>query len=112
MNTGLHPTVEPHWPPKRSISVAEVVAGAEMGREVGTGAAAAAGAAVVAVAVAVGATAAGAAAASASASDSPSARRASEAPSEAAGAAKQVYPIIQMPRPRYKREERNSKIKK
>lgn len=75
--------------------MAEVAVGAETGSEVG--AAAAAGAAT-----AVDAEAAGAAAAAASASasaDSPSARRASEASSVAAGVAMQTNPVIQMPRP-------------
>lgn len=88
------------------MSVAEVVAGAETGREAGAGAAAAEGGATAAAA-AVGAAAAGAAAASASA-DSPSARRASEAPSAAAGVAMRINPVIQMPRPSHNPKKRET----
>lgn len=71
-----------------------------MGSEAGAGAAAAATGATTAV----GAEAAGAAA-SASA-DSPSARRASEASSVAAGDAMRINPIIQMPRPSHNPQKR------
>lgn len=83
--------------------MAEAVAGAEMGSEVGAGAVTAAGAAAAAAGVgaaaAGAATAAGAAAAASASADSPSERRASDAPSVAAGVAMQVNPVIQTPRP-------------
>lgn len=84
VHPGIHLIVRPHWPPKRSMSGAEVVAGAETGSV--------AGAAVAAVAAAAGVAAAeGAGAAAAASADCPSARRASEAPSaSAAGAVMQI----------------------
>lgn len=91
------------------MSVAVAAAGAETGSEVGTGAAGAAGAAVVAVAAAAaGAAAAGAVEAAAETSlDSPFARRASDAPSAAAGAAMPTKASIQKPRP-----SRNERLKR
>lgn len=100
---GLYPILGPHWPPKRSMSVAEVVAGAETGSVAGAGVAAAA---VAATAAAGAAAAEGAVAAAPASAGCPSTRSASEAPSVAAGVAMQINPVIQMPQPSHKPQKR------